>query len=98
MGPLWRTLVPVGLLLVALGFVAGAVVAAGSDDPPPRQPVEMVTAPSSDSGTPTHTPSSRPSRSTGVPVVTPRPGADDDRDDRNDRNDRDDDDERDDDD
>ncbi len=81
MGPLWRTLVPVGLLLVATGFVAGAVVAAGSDEPPPRQPVEMVTAPSSGDGTPTRTPSARPSHSSGVPVVTPRPGVED-RDDR----------------
>lgn len=84
MGPLWRTLVPVGLVLVALGFVAGAVVAAGSDEPPPRQPVEMVTAPSSSGdGTPTRTPSARSSRSSGVPVVTPRPGVED-RDDRGD--------------
>lgn len=68
---------PVGLLLVALGFVAGAVVAAGSDEPPPRQPVEMVTVPSSNGGTPSQPPSSRPTRSSEVPVVTPRPGVDD---------------------
>lgn len=103
MGPLWRTLVPVGLLLVAIGFVAGAVVAAGSDEPSRRQPIEMVTAPSSDDSTPSRTPSSKPSRTTDVPVVTPRPGVDDgdDSDDRGGRprgDDDDDDDERDDDD
>lgn len=101
MGALWRTLVPVGLLLVAAGFVAGAVAAAGSDEPPPRQPVEMVTAPTPDdassrtpSATPDTEPTSRPRRTSEVPVVTPRPGIDDDRlddrgEDRDDRDDRD---------
>ncbi|KRB73327.1 hypothetical protein ASE01_21590 [Nocardioides sp. Root190] len=110
MGPLWKTLLPFGLLLAAVGFIVGAVVASGTGEPPARRPVDMSVVPGSGtpstqvSPTPSPTaPANRPSRtpSAEVPVVTPRPGGagrDDDDDDRDDRDDDDDRDERDDDD
>lgn len=109
MGPAWRTLLPLAVVLVLADFITGALASAGTDDPPRRAPVDMVTtsiSPGQGATTPvspTTNPSPRtPPPSGGVAVVSPRPGVggddggDDDR--GNDRDDdRDDDDERDDD-
>ncbi len=82
MGPVWKTMLPLALVLVLVGFIAGALVTAGASDPPHRAPVDMVTAPTSGTtGTPTsrpspdRTPSTRtPPTSGGVTVISPRPG------------------------
>lgn len=84
MGALWKTMLPLGLLLLAVGFIAGAVVASGTGEPPARRPVDMgvesgTTTPSDPSGTSPSDPSSdrpsdRPSnRSSNRPPRTPSP-------------------------
>lgn len=106
MGPVGKTMLPLALVLVLVGFITGALVAAGTDEPPRRAPVDMVTGPTSDTpDTPTSRPSpgttpttGEPSKSGSVTVVSPRPRVgDDDDDDGPDDDGPDDDDERDDD-
>lgn len=95
MGPVWKTLLPLALVLVLVGFIAGALVAAGTDEPPRRAPVDMVTAPTSGtSDTPTSRPSPgqtptmrNPPKSEGVTVISPRPRVGDNGDDDNDDDD-----------
>lgn len=81
MGPVQKTMLPLALVLVLAGFIAGALVTAVASDPPRRAPVEMVTSPTSGTtGTPTTRPAPSKARPTppvsgGVTVISPRPGA-----------------------
>ena len=78
MSTVWKVLAALALVVPMGAYVVGSLAASASDDPAPRQTIEIreasttpspTQAPSSPTQTPTQTP--RPERSAEVEVITP---------------------------
>lgn len=96
MGPVWKIVAPVGVIVLLATVLTLGVLSAGADEPPARAPIELSPVPSDTAATPSSPPSNSPSRPATAPtgsasVVSPRPQVDDDDDDEHDDDDDDDD-------
>lgn len=70
MGQVWKTMLPLAAVVVLMGFIGGALLTAGRDEPPRRAPVEMVTGPATDATGSTGTTTADPSVTPSAPATT----------------------------